>query len=451
MIQALLLASCATLAAPPLLTSNTPQDWSTWRGPNGAGVAEGKAPEEWAEGKNIGWKIAIEGRGVSTPVIWGDKLFLTTAVQRGETPPAPEPEPEPEGGGRGGGRRGFSPGGVLALHDFDVLCLDKNSGKVLWRKTAIKATPHEGYHKTYGSFASNSPVTDGEHLYAFFGSRGIYCYDLDGKLVWKKSFDVKMAMRRAFGEGVAPVVYGDALVLNFDQEEQSFIVVLDKNTGEERWRQERDELSTWAPPLVTKHADRVEVIVSGMNAVRSYAIDDGKLLWHCAGLGTNAIPIPVRFKDSVLVMTGHRDVNLMSIALGGEGDLTDTKAVEWNSVKGTAYTACPILADGLFYTVADRGFISCFDAASGEPQYLEQRLPRGFSLKASPVATDDYLYVLSEGGEVALIERGKELKVKVVMPALEDELWLASPIVDEGSIYLRSMKHLYCIREGKAK
>ena len=378
MIQALVLASCAALSAPTVPSLHSLQDWSTWRGPDGAGLAEGSAPVQWAEDKNIEWKIPIEGRGVSTPVIWGDKLFLTTAVQKGE--PSPEPEPEPEGERRGRGR--FGPGGALVEHDFDVLCLDKKSGEVLWRKTAITATPHEGYHKTYGSFASSSPVTDGEHLFAFFGSWGIYCYDLDGKLAWTKSFDVKMQMRNAFGEGVAPVLYGDSLILNFDQEGPSFIVVLDKNTGEERWRQDRDEPSTWAAPLVTKYGDRTEVIVSGTNAVRSYGLEDGELLWHCAGLGTNPIPAPVRVYDSVLVMTGHRNVNLMSIALGREGDLTGTDAVEWSSVKGTSYTASPVYADGLFYTVSDRGFISCFDAASGEPQYLEERLPRGFSLKA---------------------------------------------------------------------
>jgi outer membrane protein assembly factor BamB len=422
-------------------------EWSAWRGPHGTGLAEGDAPTTWAADKNVAWKIPIEGRGVSTPVIWGDKLFLTTAVQRGEAPADAEPEPEPEEGGRGRGR-GPRPGGLLVEHDFDVLCFDKQTGKTLWRQTAITATPHEGYHKTYGSFASNSPVTDGEHLFAFFGSRGIYCYDLDGELVWKKDFGVEMEMRRAFGEGVAPVIHGDSLVLNFDQEGPSFIVVLDKNTGEERWRKDRDELSTWAPPLVTEVGDRTEVIVSGANAVRSYALEDGELIWQCSGLGTNPIPTPVRVGDSVLVMTGHRDVQLMSIALGGEGDLSETDAVRWSTAKGTAYTASPVYMDGLFYSVSDRGFISCFDAESGEPHYLEQRLPRGFTLKASPVATAEHLYVVSERGEVAVLESGPELKVHGVMPALEDELWLASPVIDEGALYLRSLEHLYCIREG---
>lgn len=443
MIQALLLASIVAATPAPAVTLLDPApDWPTWRGADGTGMAEGSAPVDWAADKNIKWKLAIEGRGVSTPVVSGNKMFLTTAVPQEEVPVEPEPE-----GRRGRGR----PGGALVDHNFDVLCIDKESGEVLWRKTAITATPHEGYHKTYGSFASNSPVTDGEHVYVLFGSRGMYCYDLDGKLEWKKDFGVKMEMRNSFGEGVAPVIYGDSLVLNFDQEGPSFIVVLDKKTGEERWRAERDELSSWAPPLVTQVGERTEVIVSGTNAVRSYDLKTGKVIWQCSGLGTNPIPVPIRVNDSVLVMTGHKDVNLMAIALGGEGDLTDTDAVLWNSEKGTAYTACPVYFDGLYFSVQDRGFISCFDAASGEALYLEERLPRGFTLKASPVATEEALYVLSEEGEMAILEMGADLEVKKVIPALEDELFLASPIIDDGRLYLRSMKHLYCISEEEAE
>jgi outer membrane protein assembly factor BamB len=444
MIQVLLTAS---ITISPLVVATSPgslePDWPSWRGIAGTGLAEGEAPVEWSVDKNLLWQLPIEGRGVSTPVVHGDKLFLTTAIAQGEVPS----EPKNERGGRGRRR----PGGALVPHNFDLLCIDKTNGELLWRKTATTATPHEGYHKTYGSFASNSPVTDGQHVFAFFGSRGIYCYDLDGELKWKKDFDIEMEMRRAFGEGVAPVLHGDSLILNFDQEGPSFISVLDKNTGEERWRKERDEPSTWAPPLVTKVGDHTEVIVSGTNAVRSYDLKEGTLIWECSGLGTNPIPVPVRVNDSVLVMTGHKDVNLMAIALGGKGDLTDTESVRWNSSKGTAYTASPVFHDGLFYSVSDRGFISCFDAVSGKALYLEERLPRGFTLKASPVATQEALYVLSEEGEVAILELGGELKVRSVIPSMEDELWLASPIIDDGRLYLRSMKTLYCIAEEESE
>lgn len=453
MIQALLLASCCSLPISPVTAGYDPGiDWPAWRGSESTGLAAGTGPTEWSAEENIQWKLAIDGRGNSTPVLWGDKIFLTTAVPQAEAPP--EPEPEPEGEGRGRGRRGrgsFRPGGLLVEHNFDTLCIDRNTGKILWRKTAITATPHEGYHRTYGSFASGSVVTDGEHLYAFFGSRGVYCYDLEGELKWSRDFEVQLEMRRQFGEGVSPVLHGDSLVLSFDQEGPSFLVVLDKNTGKDRWRVERDEATSWALPLVTTHEGRTEVILSGTTAVCSYAIDDGELLWRCEGLGVNPIPTSLRVGDSVLVMTGYRDPRLMSIALGGKGDLTDTDAVQWSSTKGTSYTASPVYHDGLYYTVSDRGFISCFDATSGEPQYLEQRLPRGFTLKASPVATEEILYVLSEGGEVALLEMGPKLVVKAVMPALEDEMWLASPVIDKGQLFLRSTKHLFCIREGEDK
>ncbi|MFT7486505.1 MAG: outer membrane protein assembly factor BamB [Candidatus Paceibacteria bacterium] len=441
MIQTLLLSACSTLLLSSAVIAVEPgPQWPAWRGPDGTGLAAGKAPQEWSADKNIAWKRAIEGRGISTPIVWGDKMFLTTAIPQDEAPTEPEPEQE-------GGRPQRSPGGALVDHNFDILCLDKNSGEELWRKTAITATPHEGYHRTYGSFASSSPVTDGKHLYVFFGSRGMYCYDLDGDLKWSTDFDIKMEMRNQFGEGVSPVVFGEFLVLNFDQEGPSFIAVLDKNTGKEVWRKDRDEVTSWAAPLVTTHNDRSQVIVSGTTAVRSYAIENGEILWHCSGLGLNAIPTPVRVGDNILIMTGYREQNLMSIALGGKGDLSETDAVQWSSTKGTSYTASPVYHDGLYYTVSDRGLISCFDAVSGDPQYLEERLPRGFTLKASPVATSDTLYVLAEEGEVALIEMGPELLVKAVIPALEEAMWLASPIIDAGNLYLRSTKHLYCIRE----
>jgi len=398
--------------------------WPQWRGPSGTGMAQGTAPASWGPEENVKWRAPVPGRACSTPVIWEDRIFLTTAV--------------PTAGGDAGSGE----------HSFDVLCLDRRTGEVRWQRTAVVATPHEGYHKTYGSFASNSPVTDGEHLYAFFGSRGIYCYDLDGELAWKKDFDVRMEMRRQFGEGTAPVLHGRALILNFDHEGDSFIVVLDKRTGNELWEADRDEPSSWAPPLVVEHEGREQVVVSGTNKVRSYDLESGEPIWECAGLGTNAIPTPVQVGDTVLVMSGHRNPRLMAIRLGRTGDLTGTDAIAWSSTTGAAYTCSPVLRGDEFYALSDRGFLSCFDARTGEPFYLEQRLPRGLAFKASPVGVGDALYLLAETGEVVIVRMGPELEVLATIDSLGDELFLASPVVAGGELYLRSLDELVCIGQG---
>ncbi|MCP5120194.1 MAG: PQQ-binding-like beta-propeller repeat protein, partial [bacterium] len=207
-------------------------------------------------------------------------------------------------GGHGRGRGGFAGGGAAAGvgHKLLVMAFDKNTGEKLWEQEPLTFKPHEGYHRQYGSFASNSPVTDGELLYAFFGSRGVFAYDLDGILQWKKDYGAQMEMALAFGEGIAPALYGDTLLLVFDHEGQSFISALDKRTGEERWRRDRDEVSNWAQPLITEYNGRVEAIVSAPGKVRSYDFSTGDLIWECAGLGRNTIPAVVREGDIVFAM-----------------------------------------------------------------------------------------------------------------------------------------------------
>ena len=331
-------------------------------------------------------------------------------------------------------------------HKFEVLCLDKNTGKTLWRNTAVVETPHEGYHRRYGSFASNSAVTDGRYVYAFFGSRGLYVYELDGKLAWKKNFGVKMRMRNGFGEGTAPVLHGDALVLNFDHEGQSFILALDKNTGTELWRRDRDERSTWTTPLITEYAGTTQVIVTGDNKVRSYDLANGDLIWECGGLGTNPVPLPVRHQDTVIVMTGHRSPNMLAIRLDRKGDLTDTDAVLWTNQRGNAYTASPVYADGKLYVLTDRGLISCFDAGTGKPFYQQQRLPNPYQFKASPLGSDGRLYLASEQGDVIVLKMGEQYEV-VAVNSMPDHFFISSPVVVDNQLFLRSQDTLYCIGE----
>jgi len=426
-----------------------PAHWPEWRGPYRNGMAPGDAPTTWNDKKNIKWKTEIPGRGFSTPVIWGDKMFLTTAIQTGKTP---EPNPSaaapnagaqsPERGRRQGGPGGGA--GAQIEHKFLLMCLDRKTGKVIWEKTARVATPHEGYHRTYGSFASNSPITDGKNLFVSFGSRGIYCYDMNGKLIWEKDLGVQMRMRNQFGEGAAPALDKDRIFLTFDQEDGSFFVVLDKRTGKELWRAERDEPSSWSTPLVIEHNGRGQVIVAATKKVRSYDVKTGKLIWECAGLGTNVISAPVYQDGVVFVMSGHRDPKLMAIKLGKEGDLSGTDAVLWSQTRGLSYTLSPVLHEGKLYVVTDSGQLSSFNVTTGEPYYHQVRLPKPYNFKASPVGANGKLYLASEEGDVIVLKLGEKFEV-VATNTLEDQTFIASPVIANGELFLRSHNWLYCV------
>ncbi len=303
----LLLSMLFVLAVVGSVRAQSDAHWPQWRGPFFNGLARGDAPTVWSDTKNIKWKAEIPGRGFSTPVIWGDKIFLTTAIPSGK--PADAPQAPPAEGRRAGGGSG-----PLVEHKFEVLCLDRKTGKLLWQRTAKLATPHEGYHRAYGSFASNSPVTDGKYVYAFFGSRGLFAYDFNGKPIWEKDFGVQMKMRLSFGEGVAPLLARDQLFLVFDHEGgESFMVAVDKRNGKELWRSARDERSSWSTPLAIEHNGRTEIIVSATNKVRSYDARTGKIVWESAGLGGNVIPFPVHHNGMVYVMSCYRDPKLMAI------------------------------------------------------------------------------------------------------------------------------------------
>jgi outer membrane protein assembly factor BamB len=413
--------------------------WPYWRGPAADGMAVGDAPLQWTDTQNVRWKVEIPGLGNSSPIVWGDQVFLTTAIKTGPLPPGESSAPPT-------GPMSFrGPSGPQAEHRFDVLSLDRRTGKILWQRTARTAAPHEGAHQTYGSFASNSPVTDGQRVYAFFGSRGMYCYDMKGALVWQKDFGVQMRMRMAFGEGMAPVLAGDRIVLVFDQEGDSFIVALDKASGKEVWRASRDEKSNWAAPLVVDFKGRKQVVVSASGKVRSYDLADGRLIWECAGLGMNTIPQPVRQDDLVFVMSGYNNPKLMAIRLGREGDLTASDAVVWSQTKGNSYTPSPVIYDNKLYVLTDTGMVSCYNARTGEPYYQQVRLPKTYSFKSSPVGVNGKLYLASENEDVIVLRMGEKFEV-LATNTMTDQVFIATPAVTGGEIFLRSKTRLYCIR-----
>ena len=314
-----ILAGSVLAGAPPTVEE---QNWARWRGPYDTGMAAGGARTHWSETENVKWKIDVPGKGLSSPVIWGDKIFLTTAIptepvteaqpmrrpfrkrESSDRPAADEHAFRKRAGKKGFGMRIGKASGVE--HRLEVWCINKNTGETLWRKVAKTARPHEGYHQRYGSFASNSPVTDGKSVYAYFGSRGIFAYDLDGNLIWEKDLGVKMEKVLQFGEGTAPVLHGDTLLLKLDHQGDSVIIALDKKSGKELWRRDRDEMSSWSAPLVVEHDGRKQAVVSGTTKTRSYDFKTGEVIWEAAGLGRNVIPNPVRQNDTVLVMSGFK-------------------------------------------------------------------------------------------------------------------------------------------------
>jgi outer membrane protein assembly factor BamB len=416
------------------------ESWGHWRGPSQTGVAAGPAPVRWSDTSNIVWKVEIPGRGHSSPVIWGDRIFVTTAVPTGR-----KAEPSSAAGGRGG-RRGDGGAGANEEHRFDVLALDRASGKIIWRQTAATAVPHEGYHATYGSFASNSPTTDGQRVYVSFGSRGLFAYDMNGKPLWQRDFNIQMRMFQEFGEGVGPVLDEGRLIVLFDHEGDGFLAMLDSATGREIWRTPRTDGTNWAAPLVVRHNGRKQIVVNSPRKVRGYDYEGGKQIWETTGLGLNTIPRAVQHGDSVLTMSGFINPRLMAIRLGREGDLTGTDAIKWTATRGLAYTTSPVLHDGKLYFLTDNGMVSALDADTGTPVYQQVRLPKPSAIKSSPVAAGGMLYFPTEDGDVVVARIGPTFDV-VVTNTLSDQSFVASPAVAGGDIVLRSRTHLFRIRE----
>ena len=439
MIRSLPAAAFALALATPAATSQQRDGaaWPHWRGPGHTGVAAGAVPLTWSDAANVKWKVEIPGRGFSTPVAWGNRLFLTTAVPTGRKA-APG---TPAAGGRAGGGAGAG-----EEYRFEVLAVDRATGRSAWQRTATTAVPHEGYHHLYGSFASNAPATDGQRLYAFFGSRGLYVYDLNGTPLWQKDFGLKMQMRLAFGEGSGVVVDDGRVYVQYDHQQEGFVAALDAADGREIWRAPRMENSSWSTPLVVEHGGAKQLVVTADTKVKAYDVTNGRVVWEVAGLGANPIPQPVQFRDTVLVMSGYRNPRLMAVRLGRTGDLTGTDAIVWETTRGTSYTASPALHDGRLYVIADNGMLSVFNAATGEPSYLQTRLPKPYNFKASPLVAGGRVYLATEEGDVVVVKAGDRFEI-LATNTLADQSFIASPIAIGGDLYLRSRTHLFRIAE----
>jgi outer membrane protein assembly factor BamB len=406
-----------------------------WRGPLGTGVAPtADPPIEWSETKNIKWKVEIPGRGSASPVIWGDRIFLLTAIPAGV--PAIEAH-KPRGG--------VNP---RITHQFKVLAINRADGKVVWERTAREEVPHEASHQDNGTWASASAITDGQHVIASFESRGIYCYDMNGTLVWQKDLGDKR-MRNEFGEGATPALHGNTLIVVWDHfvPGESFIAALDKRSGEERWRVKRDEIDTWATPAIVEEGGRTHVVVPGMNRLRSYDLATGTVLWETTGLTMNPIPSPVVGEGMVFATSGFRGNSLKAIKLAGaKGDITGTANVVWTLDRDTPYVPSPLLYEGVLYILkTNNGLLSAFDARTGKPHYQVQRLEKAPNVFASPVGAAGRVYIPGRDGTTVVIKHGPAFAL--LAENTLDDGFDASPAVVDREMYLRWYRYLYRISQ----
>jgi outer membrane protein assembly factor BamB len=421
------------------LAREAAHNWHQWRGPLATGVAvEGDPPLRWDAKTNIKWAFPLPGKGSSTPIIWGDQVFVLTAIDTGRKAAAAD-LPKLDAGFE------KKTEGTGTYHQFVILSIDRATGKLRWKQVATEQVPHEGHHPTH-SYAAGSPFTDGQRLYLSFGSRGTYCYDLAGKLLWQRDLG-RMNTRYGWGEAVTPVTRGDTVIVNWDQEKGSFIVALDARTGEVRWKKERDEVTSWNTPLVVEHAGRTQVIVSGTKRVRGYDLATGEVLWECGGMTINAIPSPVVRDGVAYCMSGYRGAAAFALPLDARGDVTDGDKVLWRYNRDTPYVPSPLLmGDRLYFTSGNNPFLTILDVRTGKPILERQRLPSLETLYASPVGVKDRIYLPGREGATVVFRHADKLEVLAVNRL--DDTFDGSPAVVGKQLFLRGEKALYCI-EGK--
>ncbi len=424
----------------PLLCQGQEAIWPQFRGPDFSGhiASDVTPPEKWSETENVAWKVPVPGRGWSCPVVAGNRVFLTTAIDSGETEP-------PKPGLYFGGNRDK----VTTIHEWQVHCFDLTTGKALWHHSVHKGVPPEARHLK-NSFASETAVTDGERVHFYIGNIGLFTYDMKGKLLWKTAWD-PVKTRYGWGTAASPLLHDGGLYVLNDNDEQSFLTALDAKTGKPKWRVDRDEGSNWSPPFVWANSKRSELITTGTGKVRSYDLN-GKLLWTLTGLSSITVPAPIAKGDLLYICSGYvgdKKRPLMAVKPGASGDIslkeeeTSNDFIAWSHPQIAPYMPTPILVDDRLYVLLDRGMLACYDAASGKEIYRRKRLAGAFT--ASPIAYGGKLFCSNEAGDTYVIATGDTFN-KLHTNAL-DEMIMATPAIAGDRLVLRTMHHLYCIRK----
>jgi outer membrane protein assembly factor BamB len=418
--------------------------WPMFRGPRADGMApEGRLPEEWSDTKNVAWKTPIPGLGWSSPIVWGKKVFLTTAVSTGE-----EAKPAK------GLYMGSSPK-TTNEHRWLVLCLDLETGKILWEKEVHKGVPPQTRH-IKNTHASETPVTDGEHVYAYFGAiGGLYCLDMDGKITWHKNWH-PLPTSWGWGTGASPILFKDKLLIVNDNEKSSSMMAFNKQNGEELWKIDRQEKSNWATPFVWENKLRTEIVTAGSGRVRSYDLN-GKLLWEFKGMSGITIPTPMAKDGLLYVASGYvmdRNKPVYAILPGAKGDITLKEGEEhnefivWKQPKAAAYHPSPLVIGEHLYILLDSGQINCFEAKTGKEIYGKQRIhPSASRFTASPWYANGKIFCLSEDGDTFVIQPGPEFKL-LGRNTLNGEMCMATPALLSDRLLIRTQNHLFCLKEG---
>lgn len=430
----LALGSCLALSAATI------DNWPQFRGPRSEGLADDpNLPDRWSQTENVVWKTEIPGRGWSSPIVWGDRVFVTTVASA-------EPKEKAKKGLYFGGERGAP----TDEHRWLVYCLDFKTGKVLWEREVHKGVPSGSRHLK-NSYASETPTTDGELVYAYFGNVGVFAFDMSGKLVWSRPFD---SHRTLYGWGTAasPILYQGRLYVVNDNEDASVLMALDKKTGKTIWEVKRDEKTNWATPFVWENGKRTEIIAPGKNRVRSYDTD-GKLLWEFGGMSSLTIPTPFTRFGLLYISSGYvgdKTRPVFVVKPGASGDISlkegqlSNEFIAWHLPTGGPYNPSPIVYGDIYYTLYDRGFFTAHDARTGKEIYGKQRITEEVSgFTASPWASNGKLFALSEDGDAWIIQAGSEFKV--LGKNSLDEFCMSTPAIARGSLFIRTETKLYRI------
>ena len=422
-----------SIAALSLLTG-AEANWPQWRGPSSSGVSEqGGLPASWSPEKNIAWKVTVPGAGHSQPVVWGNRIFVTTELEGDVV----------EGAAAIKHKMGdvdfLHPDSVGAnrKHTLKILCYDTESGKLLWEQTSYEGKAFDNRHRK-NTYASPTAVTDGKTVIAYFESMGLYAYSVEGKPLWKASIGGVASM--GMGPGTSPVMTRDLVIIQSDQDagDHSFLVAFAKADGKEVWRTPRKVQASWTTPVLAGE----QLIASGNESIIAYDPKTGKELWSVPGLGSHAIHTPLIAGDMVVVTSGYPSKRSVGLKLTGTVD-----RVAWKYEKGTAYVPTPIVYHGLLYLLTDNGSMTCLDPRTGTPKYEGKRLPAPARFMASPVAFDGKIFLTSEDGDTYVVKAGPEHEV-LATNSLGEPVYSSMALAGD-SIYVRAEKHLYRIRAQK--
>ena len=421
-------------------TMSAGQGWPQFRGPGSTGVAEDpNLPDSWSTTQNVKWKTIIPGHGWSSPIAWGERIFVTSVIPVGDT----------EAPRKGLYFQGERPAPTIE-HRFMLYAIDFASGRIVWEREVHRGVPPQARHLK-NTYASETPVTDGRRVYAAFGNVGLFAFDFDGTPVWSKKTDAKPT-RNGWGTAASPVVHDGRLYYVSDNEAASTLTAMDAASGNTLWRVERKELTNWSTPFIWRHAGRTEIITNGTAAIRSYALD-GTPLWTVSPNSTHVIPTPFSQFGLLYVSSGYVGDStrpVYAIKPGGAGDIslkageTSNASIAWSLPQGGTYNVSPIVYGDYFYTLFDRGFFTCHDARTGKEIYTKVRLdPTASGFTASPWAYNGKIFAMSEDGTTYVIQAGPEFKV-VGQNSL-DEFTMASPAIHQGSLVIRTATSLYRI------